>query len=256
MTYFGSCDVAGCSWHFQSANPTLITEFFGNHFAKAHAGLTGGLHMKPVPPQIRLDDPGGRMVDDELVIGWPPENEQLVRMHLRESAEEVDVREGKRLYRISSYSAGLTLAIFLVAVGMVMNGGWAPFIGLPTPGRNIATLIWLSSLAALFTLSAIGVRFVGRLQTPPAYTVLVLAAEIVASTIAVLLAAVLSLAVLGVADMGTPGAGQILPTSFVDLFFLELLLSYASAATLIASTVLFGGRVARLKAGPPRDCQE
>lgn len=101
--YAGRCGVTGCAWLFSSVSPALIAELYGNHFNKVHTESA-----------ILLIEPGS------LVIPWPPDSQELIRLNLAESPEQSRAPLLVKLVVLLCAAAGLgitALGIRLIGAG-------------------------------------------------------------------------------------------------------------------------------------------
>src|ERR1700737_4421108 len=102
--YLGRCSVASCPWQFSSSSSALITQLYGNHFKGSHTGSAS-----------LLIEPGS------VVIAWPPERQELIRLNLVESPEHSRSRAARWLLFASVGSFCVGVGMLLTAVAMAAN---------------------------------------------------------------------------------------------------------------------------------------
>jgi hypothetical protein len=215
--YAGRCGAASCAWQFSSPSPALITELYGNHFKKAHTGSAA-----------LLIEPGS------LIIPWPSDSQELIRLNLAESPEQLRTRAVRQLRFASVGSMGAAAGMLLIAVLMTMNSasaagiaalGGAPFwIGLFVVELLLVWGILVCSIRMSRSTVSLGFRRLG------------FALLIVASVVSGLLAILLWFGIIGIADIATSGE---VPTSFTNLYFLQIVLAVLCDVALLASTAVF-----------------
>jgi hypothetical protein len=215
--YSGRCGVAGCAWHFSSPSPALITELYGNHFRKAHTGSA-----------TLVIEPGW------LVIPWPSDNQELVRLNLAEAPEHSRARAAKRLLISTFASFGAAVGMLLTAVLMTANPSFAPGVRVLGGGP-----FWIGFFVPdlAFTLGAV-ICFlrVRQSSVSPSFRRLGFVFLIVTSVGSVLFVGLLWLGIIAIADLSLTGQ---VPPSFNSLYFLQIVLAMLSAVGLLSSVALF-----------------
>jgi|SRR6202043_1184491 len=215
--YLGRCSVASCPWQFSSPSTALITQLYGNHFKGSHSGSAS-----------LLIEPGS------LAIPWPPERQELIRLNLVESPEQSRARATRWLLIASAGSFCVGVGMLLTAVVMAAD---------PASAAGVAALGGAPFWIALFVVEqfvlggvlACSVR-VSRSTVSVAFRRFGFTLLIVASAITAVLGVLLWFGIIGIADIAT--AGEV-PTSFTDLYLIQILLALLCAVGLLNSTFVF-----------------